>query len=331
MSRAAKDIAIGGYFALERDIGTGLTWLDDATGYQSARSALAAVLDVARPAIVWAPNFICGAINDTLRSTGVQVRRYARTESLGVPDKVDPSPADLLICVDYFGINAIAVDQAIDRFGIGNILVDASQSLFLRHRPGGTTIYSPRKFFGIPDGGLLRTSRKLPPLSAAAETDSLARSRHLVCRWAGLVDVGYAMFQAAEESLSGCEPVAMSRLTDALLRSIDVGAAVERRVRNYQGLAALLRPSGFEIPCLPSGAVPLCCPVRCHDAIRVRRELTAQHIFTPTYWPDAVIPDTDHVALGLRDRTVYLPCDQRYAEPELLRIASSLLESMEVL
>ena len=328
MTIAIKDTAIGGYFALESGTGAGLPWIDHAIGYQSARSALAAVLIAARPAVVWVPNFICGSVNDTLRSIGVQVRRYALTESLGVPDEVSPASTDLLICVDYFGINAAAVDQAIDRFG-PSLLVDASQSLFFRHCTGGTTIYSPRKFFGVPDGGLLRTSRRVSPSNDATEADSLARSQHLLYRRAGLVDAGYAMFQKAETSLSGCEPVTMSRLTDALLRSIDVDTAVERRRRNYRDLAALLRPRGFDIPCLQSDAVPLCCPVRCDDAVRVRKELAARRIFTPTYWSDAAIPDDDRVALRLRDGTVYLPCDQRYGERELLRVASSMIESME--
>lgn len=320
--------AIGGYFALERGSGTGLAWINDATGYRSARSAVAAALTALQPTTVWVPNFVCGAINDTLRSISANVRRYTLTKSFDIPELVNPASTDLLICIDYFGINGAAVDRSINRFGVKNVLVDASQSLFFRHWPGCTTVYSPRKFLGIPDGGLIRTSLPLASRYASVEADSIARSQHLLYRLADLTDAGYTKFQEAEASLSGCEPEALSQLTATLLRSVDVEEIAALRIRNYQLLATLLRPAGFDIPCLPLDAVPLCCPVRCDEATHVRKELAERRIFTPTYWLDAAIPDNDHVALTMRDRTVYLPCDQRCGEPELLSIANAMIESM---
>ena len=329
MNAHSEQPAIGGYFALERGHGTGLPWIDTATAYQSARSALAAVLTALRPSAVWVPNFICGAVNDALRSSEVPVRRYRLSVTLGVPEEVILAATERLICVDYFGINAAAIEQALDRFGTDKILVDASQSLYFHPRDGGTAVYSPRKFLGVPDGGLLRTTQRVPAAREPAESDSIGRSAHLLYRLAGLVDGGFTKFQEAEASLAGCEPLAMSRLTDALLRSIDLERVAEARVRNYRSLASQLLLAGIEASALPSGAVPLCVPVGCADATPVRRKLVAQRIFTPTYWADAVLPDDDHVGLRLRDRTVYLPCDQRYGDAELQRIANSMIRAME--
>jgi hypothetical protein len=329
VSKVSNDGAIGGYFGLESVVGSGLSWIDDTIGYQSARSALAAILEVIRPENVWVPNYICGAVNDTLKSVAKNVQRYSLTDALGVPDSLRLGPADLLICVDYFGMNADAVNRAIDRLGVERTLVDASQSLFFRHRAGSTTIYSPRKFFGVPDGGLLQASRRPPVPHEAIEAESMMRSQHLLYRFAGLIDAGYKKFREAEASLSGCAPVAMSRLTGALLSSIDVNAAAERRVGNYLHLSTLLRAAGLEVPRLSFDAVPLCCPVRCNNAHYVRNELAARRIYTPTYWSDAIIPDDDLIALRLRDKTVYLPCDQRYEEHDLFRVANSIIEITE--
>lgn len=308
----------------------GLDWIKDATGYQSARSAIAAALTALQPTVVWVPNFICGAINDTLRSIHANVRHYTLTESLDVPRTVELATNDLLICIDYFGINGPAVHRAIDRFGVERVLVDASQSLFFSHQPGCTTVYSPRKFLGAPDGGLLRTSLRLAPRRTAVEAHSVTRSQHLLYRLANMTDVGYTKFQEAEASLSGCEPVAMSQITKAILMSINAETIAKTRVRNYQRLAKLLRASGFDVPRLPSHAIPLCCPVRCDEAIHIRNELASRCIYTPTYWADAIIPKDDYVAMKMRDRTVYLPCDQRYGEPELLRVANAMIQLKEV-
>jgi len=319
-------VAIGGYFALEHETGGGLDWLEYSAGYQSARSAFAAAVIALRPTTVWLPNFICGVINDTLHSINASVRHYALTEALEVPENVALAPNDLLVCVDYFGINGVAVRRAIERFGVEKVLVDASQSLFFDHQRGCTTVYSPRKFLGVPDGGLVRTSLQLKLSKTPVEADSVARCQHLLYRLADLTELGYTKFQEAEASLRGCEPVAMSQITRAMLMSTNVETIAAKRVSNYQRLASLLSTSGFDVPDLPPNSVPLCCPVSCGAAIRVRSELASQRIFTPTYWADAKIPEDDQVALRMRDRTVYLPCDQRYGEPELLRLTRAMIQ-----
>lgn len=324
---SVPSIAIGGYFAIERGLGAGLSWIDEAIGYRSARSALASIFAVNRPAAVWVPNFICSAVTDALRSRDIDIRRYALSKSLGLTEQTTLAQDELLLCVDYFGINAAEIDRAIARFGHDRVIVDASQALFHSHRTGCTTIYSPRKFLGVPDGGLLRTARMLGERIDPVEADSIARSQHLLYRLSGEIDTGYRNFHEAEASLAGCQSIAMSRLTDAILRSTDIDKVASLRVRNYHYLSELLRMSGMQVQDLPANAVPLCCPVRCHDAAKLRLRLVTQGIFTPTYWPDAIIPADDRVALSMRDQTVYLPCDQRYGEPELDYVAKTMIDS----
>ena len=321
--------AIGGYFSLDPGGGRGLAGLSRSLAYRSARSAMAAALAAAKPSAVWVPNFICGAVADAVRTSGIEAKRYPLSSWFGVPDDVKPDPGDWVICTDYFGLNSMAIDRAIIRFGAHRVLTDASQSLYFEARPGSTTVYSPRKFFGIPDGGLLVTPFEVAPPFASNEGESLARSAHLLYRNVGQIEKGYSRYQAAEASLASCEPVAMSDLTRVLLGSIDAESAATVRMRNYNHLAEYLPLKSMDVPLLPSGAVPLCCPVACHDAESLRSKLTSRHIFTPVYWPDAEIPDGDCIGLRLRDHTVYLPCDQRYGESEMSYIANIMIETME--
>lgn len=318
---------IGGYFSLETGTGPGLPLLESAVGYQSARSALAAVLRAAKPKAVWVPHYICSAVTDAVAAAGVRLRRYELAENLGVPEGLDPGASDWLLCVDYFGTCGAAVADSIRKFGPERILVDASQALFHEGQRAGVVVYSPRKFVGVPDGGLLVSSLKLPPPRKADEADSLARSRHLRTRLSGLVEAGYAEFLVAEESLRSCEPVAMSELTRRMLGSIDFARIAGLRASNYRRMAGEFARHGLAVRPLPRGAVPLCCPVHDVDAARLRQDLAARRIFTPTYWPDATLPDTDRVAVSLRDRTLFLPCDQRYGETEVMRVVRAVLES----
>lgn len=323
--------AIGGYFASEQESGNGLGLLRDATGYQSARSAIAAFLHVVEARTVWVPHFICSAVIDALRYTGVQTRRYPLSESRGVPTDLPMDSLDWLICVDYFGLAAHACDAAIALYGGDRILVDASQALFHTPRPGVATVYSPRKFLGVPDGGLLITSRSLPRPAMADESGSASRSQHLLSRASGDVAAGYVQFQQAEASLQDCTPRAMSRRTTEMLATMNIERICRQRIDNYLQLAGDLRQYGFTIPDLPTDAVPLCCPVFDVDAAFLRRELASRKIFVPKYWPDTVVPDDDPVGLGLRDSTLYLPCDQRYGVDDMQRVLRSLLEMRDAL
>jgi hypothetical protein len=318
--------AVGGYFALERGSGGGLGLLRDATGFQSARSAMAALLQAVDARIVWAPHFICEAVTDMLQFAGVETRRYTLSESHGVPAHLPLESSDWLICVDYFGITGSACDAAIARHGSERILIDASQALFHAPRPGVSTAYSPRKFVGIPDGGLLVTPHDLPRPAVADESASTSRSQHLLSRASGHVAAGYAQFQQAEASLADCTPRAMSTHTTRMLVMIDFDHVRDRRIANYLRLAGELRRHGYAVPELPEDAVPLCCPVSGVDAPSLRRALASRKIFTPAYWPDAVVPDDDPVGLALRDGTIYLPCDQRYGDADMQRVARLLIE-----
>lgn len=321
------DDAVGGYFALESGEGDGLGNMCGAVvGYQSARSAIAALLQATGATTVWVPHFVCGAVMDALDFAGVKTRRYSLNATHGVPDDLPLAEQDWLVCVDYFGLTAKACDAAIERHGGHRVLVDASQALFHRPRHAASTVYSPRKFVGIPDGGFLTTSHPLPSPASADESASARRSQHLVARAGGDVDMGYALFQQAEASLADCAPRAMSVLTTRMLATIDFSEVRRRRIANFIRLADELRLRGFTIPDLPEGAVPLCCPVSGVDAPTLRRALASRKVFTPAYWPDAIVPNDDPAGLALRDNTLYLPCDQRYGDADMQRVARSLFE-----
>lgn len=329
MIEAPVEITVGGYFSLECGTGKGLPLFDLATGYQSARAAMAAVLDMAKPKTVWVPHYICAAVTEMLSSISVRTQGYALSDKRGVPNDLAMDPADWLICVDYFGISGAACDAAIARYGHQRVLVDASQSLFYCPKQGVTTVYSVRKFVGVPDGGLLVTATPPPPPAMANEAASIARSHHLLMRAALQITAGYVQFQGAEASLSDCEPQAISSLTKRMLAAIDFDRVRDRRIANYGFLAKELRHHGLAVPALPEDAVPLCCPVLDVDAFSYRRELAAKNIFTPTYWPDVTLPEDDRIGRALRDQTLYLPCDQRYGHVDMAHIMKSLLEIKE--
>lgn len=325
VSRAPGD-PIGGYFQFEPEGGQGLPWLQEASAFQSARAGLAAALMAAQPQAIWAPHYICGVVDSMLLWLGVPIHRYRLAGDLGIPREVQPGPDDWVLCVDYFGLSAPRVAEASLRFGAHRVLVDASQSLYYQPPVGGSVVFSPRKFVGVPDGGLVRTPLPLGLPAGPDEAASRARCQHLATRSAGQVETGYTQFQQAEASLAGCVPQALSNHTRAMLGRIDFAQVAIRRRENYRTLAQGLAGGGFKLIDMAEGMVPLCFPISEVDAPLLRRKLLQRRIFTPTYWADANVPETDHIALKLRDNTLYLPCDQRYDANDMQTIIQALTD-----
>ena len=112
----------------------------------------------------WCPAFFCNPSLGPLRQTSIEIVFYPVGPDL-IPDwpacerLAAESPPDLFVLVHYFG-SCNAIDQArsfCDRTG-AKLIEDAAHLLVPAGGVGRVSdfvCYSPRKFFRIPDGGLL--------------------------------------------------------------------------------------------------------------------------------------------------------------------------------
>jgi len=304
---------IGGYFGLEQGRGAALPWMGDAAATQSARMALRCALAGRTPARLWVPAFYCPPARDALAQGGWQVQSYALSAEWGCGSAFDLRDGDVVLLVDFFGLTGDVVRADAQRFGSGNVLIDAAMSIGFEPPDDVPVAYSPRKFVGVPDGGWLVNAPRRADIGPADEPGSAARCAHLLRRAAGDVAGGREDFVRAERSLDAeDEPRAMSALTASFLSSVDFPALLTRRRDNYRALAAGLEQLGIAPPPLAPGAAPLCCPVPVPDAARVRDRLAAIGLFCAGYWPGLALEASDPVAAALRDDTLYLPVDQRY-------------------
>ena len=304
--------AIGGYFGLE------LTYRGEiphagAAAFQSARAAFLALLREVRPSRVWMPWFICDSMLEPLRMAGVPFGRYSLDESLSIDAGLVPARDEWVLYVNYFGLRDAYCRSLLERFDPSQVIIDNAQSFYSEALGAGATLYSPRKFFGVPDGGLLVTSRAVRP-PQVEDTGSLARCRHLLLRTAADAEAGYAAFTEAEATFVQQEPRALSKLTRALMQSIDYARVRDRRRRNFERLhAELCATNELQIE-LGDSATPMCYPYRTRD-LGLRARLSTSRIYVPTYWPEVVRADAG-VPTSQRDLAstlVPLPCDQRYS------------------
>jgi hypothetical protein len=308
----------------------GATWL-----LHNARSALHALWAAERPSRVWLPAYLCQEVATSVPA-GIAVQFYPMTPSLSPRTDVIAAHAksgEHVLAVNYFGrppqADFIALTRS--RPDIGWIedrahTLDAAESAW-----GDWLLYSPRKLFGVPDGGILVPWRKpLPPLTTSPCNDL---SFVLPClerfedrdetenvRWYG----------AYRQTEAGMQPgtAAMTRLSLQALQACDATVDGDMRRRNYDALYGTLHEFAF-IEESPISFSPMGFPLRTGSAQRLADRLASSRIFAARHWRElpseaALFPDEHRLASEL----LTLPCDYRYDESDMRRMADAVLAAI---
>ena len=261
------------------------------------------------------PRYICGSIIKSAFDAKLEVQTYYLDESLYPKSLPSPFPKNCaFIYVNYFGLCQKNVIRLKEEIPSSNLIIDNSQALFAKHLDVLASVYSPRKFVGLPDGGLLRASSYLNVvLPEKEDTGSIARMRHLLLRLAYSAREGYSDFQSARNSLQDTTPLMMSRLTQRLMRSIRWDEVIQRRKENFSIVAKKMDHINEMKWDYEKDDVPLCYPLMLPrgKVKQIKKELVSQNIFTPTYWPDSLPSMPGTIEEFLFMDTMYLPIDQR--------------------
>jgi hypothetical protein len=319
--------AIGGYFELELPPGHGELY-PDALRFQSARAAFLALLNAGRPQRIWMPWYNCETMLEPPAMAGISVLRYSINERLEIADDIDLDEDDWLLCVNYHGLCDRRIEQTLTRFPRERVVVDNSQALFAPPFDCLATLYSPRKFFGIPDGGYLVT-RYPVTLPEERDTGSIERFGPLLTRIDLGAEAGYEGIRAARATLRGQTPKRMSALTERLLAHIDYPSANARRKRNFARYHRLLGADNqFSLPDdITNG--PLCYPFWNHRD-DLHAALASKRIFVAKYWPGTrgATDTLDDLEYRLANECLALPCDQRYGDEHVDRVVTELQRTL---
>lgn len=315
--------AIGGYFELELPPAR-LPMHHAALKFQSARAAFSALLLSSKPNRVWMPHYICESMLTPVKAVDIEICYYSLDKQFGIADEITLGCSDVLLYVNYFGVCSHQVEKILNHFNSSQVVLDFSQAFFAAPKNCLATIYSCRKFFGLPDGGLLFTQLPID-LPEAVDEGSEKRMRHLIARLAGDAELGYADYQLAELSLNKLEPKRMSLLTERIFGAIDFEAARTQRNKNFYALHEILsRSNRLEVD-LEAVDGPMCYPYF-SDNHSLRATLISERIFVPTYWPDILTRlDVPIFEEGLVKNIHPLPCDQRYDIDDMDNICKLLL------
>ena len=315
---------MGGFFGLELPDYNNFPYREapHCAYVNSGRAAFECLLlNMPRPEKILVPRFICDTMLQGPARLGIPVQRYDCTEQL-TPILPEVAERDLVLLVNYFGLTENSVAAAAQQL-TGRCVVDATTALYSPPLPGVPTVYSPRKFAGVTDGGVAHAPF---PLTQLPE-DTASSAHTSLCLLEALehgTTAALAASETAEKTLTA-PPLRMSRLTRRLIRSIDFEQASTCRLKNYAMLHhALSGINHLTLPTSPEHA-PMCYPL-VSGIPDLRDTLIDAGIAIPLYWPEVIdATDATDTANRLARRLLPLPLDQRYTKTDMERLVRLIL------
>ena len=304
---------IGGY--IELDTYTGPMLYEDGIKLNCGRNALAYIIKAKKINKINVPKFMCDSNDKVLIENGVEVIYY----NIGLDFKPQIKYYDgWLYVVNFYGQ---LTNEYILTLG-KNVIVDNAQAYFQRPVKDVDTIYTCRKFFGVPDGAILYTD-KLIEINLMDE--SYNRMNFLLGRFERTASEFYKDYVDNNHFFKD-EPIKiMSKLTENLLHGLDYDVIKKKRTENFSYLNSKLASINKLTLKIPEGAFMY--PLYIDNGFEIRKKLQDKKIFIPTLWPAVFnLCSENDLEYDMAKNILPIPVDQRYGIDEMNIIINSILE-----
>lgn len=316
--------AIGGYFSLEISRVQNGYIHTNGVHLNSGRNALEYILK-SIPVVqkLYIPYYTCDVVLEPINKLGIPYGYYRIDEHLELADEIQLDKDEYLLVTNYFGIKDAYIKKLAKRYG-ERLIVDNAQALYAKQLEGIKTIYSPRKFVGIPDGGIAYIDNGLD-IADMEQDVSYNRCTHLLKRLDLGAEAGYNDFRANSHQLVNQPIRRMSNLTWNLLQGIDFEEVKKRRWKNFMQLhQALSSINRLHIPESETFACPMVYPLYTSD-MTLKKWLIDNKIFVATYWPNVLEWCKEGMLEHeLASKVIAIPIDQRYKNEDMNRIIQTL-------
>lgn len=311
---------IGGYLQLDQLINN--PYHKNLIELNTARNALIYLVKAKKIKKVYIPYFLCDSIANMLKKYQVEYEYYYINKDFMPIFNQELYENEYLYIVNYYGQ---IIDDKIKnikekyRFSI----IDNTQAFFQKPIPGIDTIYSCRKFFGVPDGAYLYTNTILE--EQLEDDKSSNRMKHILGRFEGEASDYYDDSRNNDAYFKELPLKKMSKLTRNILGAIDYKDVRLCRNGNFNFLHERLNTKNLLNIIIPDGAFAY--PYYVKDGIKIRRKLAEKKIYIPTLWPNVLRYNNESsIEYDYAANILPLPCDQRYRLNDMKMIIDNLLE-----
>jgi len=309
---------IGGYFELDQLID--MPYHKNMIALNSGRNALIYLVKAKKIRKVYLPYFLCISVADILKKYSVEFEYYRITKDFMPIFNQKLYTNEYLYIVNYYGqITDYKIRELKEKYNF--IIIDNTQAFFQKPILGIDTIYSCRKYFGVPDGAYLSTDAIL---EYSLEIDkSKNRMDHILGRFEGQASDYYKKFKENDANFKKMPLRKMSKLTKNILGAIDYANVRKTRNVNFNYLHENLNSRNILNIKMPDGAFAY--PYYVKNGIEIRKKLAQKKIYVPILWPNVLQEnDENTIEYDYAANILPLPCDQRYTVDDMNMLVKEL-------
>lgn len=315
-------IEIGGYIELDT---YRLPMLhENAIKLNCGRNALAYLIESKNIKKLYIPKFNCDCITDLCKRMNIDIDTYSIDKSFRPIFNKELNAGECFYLINYYGqISNTEIEVYKGKYK--NIIVDNAQAYFQMPVEGIDTLYTCRKFFGVSDGAILYTDKKLNRKLDIDE--SFNRMRFVLGRFERSAREFYIESSENNDLFDNESIKYMSKLTQNLLHGIDYGYVGKKRTTNFEYLDKIFKDKNQLQLCTPNGAFMY--PLLVSNGAEIRKELQQKKIYIPVLWPNVLNECSEEsIEYNFAKNILPLPCDQRYSEEEMEYMSKLILERM---
>ncbi len=295
---------------------------EEAIALNSGRNCLNYII-IARKNIkrIHIPYFLCGSVKSACKTYGVETIYYHVDNSF-MPVDLDLGADDWLYLVNYYGQ---LTNETIEKLwnNYPNLIVDNAHAYYQKPIPHLDTLYTCRKFLGVPDGAFLYTDSIFNKELKTAE--SFQNIGHLVGRFERTASEFYANYRESEKYIASQPLMRMSKLTANILHSIDYECAKSKRTKNYMYLNDAL--SEYNLINVQNIEGAYAYPLYVRNGNGLRKHLIENKIYIPVLWPNVLEEmESRDLEYMLASNILPLPVDERYGPAEMNCIIQAVLD-----
>ncbi len=324
----------GGYIQL--DTYYGQEYYPDLLPLSSGRAALRLLIRTNGIKKLFLPDLCCSSVWEACEEEGISWEFYPVNHQFHPNFHQTLEEDEWLLLVNLYGLLSDETIRRITR-QFPRVIADYTHAFFQRPLKDVPTLYSCRKFFGVPDGSYLSPGSLSLSLAKACQTlpvdHSYERMHFLLGRFEAPASLFYPEYASNNERFTQDPPRQMSKLTHNLLRAIDYEEAGRRRNQNFSYLHEKLgHINRLPLPIIPNPyTYPFWYREDSPSGSWLREQLIQQKIYIPVLWPEILkLCPTDSFAHQAALNILPLPVDQRYTPEDMKEIVKILFAFVNI-
>ncbi len=317
---------IGGYFGLE--LRKGNEYYPDAIKLNSGRNCFKYILLSQKPAKVYVPYYNDKSMTEeSFLNLGVKFEFYNIDDKFEIAGDIHLEKGEKILYVNYYALKNDYITKLADMYK-DKLILDYTQSFFCKPISGIDTLYSlGSKFFGVPGGGYLFTG--VLSDKELEQDFSYARMAHILGRTDKTASEFFEAFQESKRGRCNQEIKKMSRLTRAILSSIDYENVKIIRERNFYYIHGYLKDLNELKVDFSSIEGPMVYPFLIKNDV-LRQKLIDNKIYIPAYWKEIIdIKGATDNEKYISNYLLPLPIDQRYGIEDMKRIVDTIKKEIQ--